>query len=126
MSGQTSWQIYAEGSTCSGFYPSTFVNSRFFPKDWVFLLFAKSVNLNLQIAGKWISCTLFDFKAYVVHFWYRPFSLWTLWFGDKVHKISSTNWCIKVCNTHPRLRYWWVILICFVTRHGRVSRSCLV
>ena len=35
----------------------------FFPKDWVFLLFAKSVNLDLQIAGKCISGTLFDFIA---------------------------------------------------------------
>ena len=34
-----------------------------------FLLFAKSVNLCLQIAGKCISDTLFDFKAYVVHQW---------------------------------------------------------
>ena len=41
----------------------------FFHKDWVFLLFAKSVYLDLQIAGKCISDTLFDFKAYVVHRW---------------------------------------------------------
>ena len=34
-----------------------------------FLLFAKSVNLDLQIAGKCISSTLSDFKAYIVHCW---------------------------------------------------------
>ena len=54
----------------SGFYPSTFVYSHFSSKDWVsFLLFTKSVNLDLQIIGKYISDTLFDFKVCVVHRW---------------------------------------------------------
>ena len=35
----------------------------FFPQRLSFLLLAKSVNLDLQIAGKCISDTLFDFKA---------------------------------------------------------------
>ena len=73
----------------AGFYPSTFVYSRFFLKDWVFLLFAESVNLDLQIIEKCISDTLFGFKAYVVHRWETPFFLWILWFGDKVHKVPS-------------------------------------
>ena len=34
----------------------------FSPKDWVFLLFAKSVNLDLQIAGKCIFGTLLTSK----------------------------------------------------------------
>ena len=54
----------------ASFYPSTFVYSHFFPKTESFLLFAKSVNLCLQVAGKCISDTLFDFKAYVVHQWW--------------------------------------------------------
>ena len=41
----------------------------FFSKIEFFLLFAKSVNLCLQIAGKCISDTLFNFKEYVVHQW---------------------------------------------------------
>ena len=38
----------------AGFYPRAFVYSRFFPKGWVFSLFIKSVNLDLQIVGKYI------------------------------------------------------------------------
>ena len=41
----------------------------FFHKDWVFLLFTRSLNLDIKITGKYISDTLFDFKAYVVHRW---------------------------------------------------------
>ena len=42
----------------------------FFPKiEFFTVLFAKSVNLDLQINGKSISDTLFDFKAYLVHCW---------------------------------------------------------
>ena len=37
----------------------------FLPKIEFFLLFAKSVNLDLQIAGKCISDTIFDLKAHV-------------------------------------------------------------
>ena len=53
----------------AGFYPSTVVYDRFFPKIEFFftVLFAKSVNLDLQIPGKCIFGTLFDFKEYVVH-----------------------------------------------------------
>ena len=52
----------------AAFYPSTFfVYSCFFPKIEFFLLFTKSVNLDLQIVGKSISDTLFGFKVYVVH-----------------------------------------------------------
>ena len=53
----------------AAFYPSTFVYSCFFPKIEFFLLFTKSVNLDLQIVGKSISDTLFGFKVYVVHRW---------------------------------------------------------
>ena len=65
------------GKTKSGFYPSTFLYSRLFPKIEFFLMFAKSVghrgeifwNVDLQIAGRCISNTLFDSKAHIVHRW---------------------------------------------------------
>ena len=43
----------------------------FYHKDWLFftVLFAKSVNLDLQIPGKCIFNTLFDFREYLVHCW---------------------------------------------------------
>ena len=37
-----------------------------------------------------------------------------MWFGDKVNKIPSTNWCIKVDNTPQMLLCWWVIVIFFL------------
>ena len=43
--------------TLSGFYPSTFVYSRFFPMIEFFYC------LDLQIVGKCISDTFFEFKA---------------------------------------------------------------
>ena len=50
----------------TGFYPSTFVYSRFFPKiEFFIVLFAKSVNLDLQIPEKCIFDILFDYKEYV-------------------------------------------------------------
>ena len=49
------------------FIEAIWSTASFFPKIEFFLLFAKSTNLDLHIAGKWISNTLFDFKAYVVH-----------------------------------------------------------
>ena len=65
------------------------------------------------------------------HFWT---SKHTLSVADKHHfpceyyslmikctKSHHPNWCIKVGNTPPSLPCWWVILIFFVTRHGRVS-----
>ena len=71
----------------------------FFPKDWVSLMFAESVehrgehfwNLGLQIAGKCISDTFFDFKPHNVHHLLINTipPLWILWFGVKVHKILS-------------------------------------
>ena len=71
----------------------------FFPKDWVFSLFAKSVNLDLQIAWKCISNTLFDFKAMFSindkhHFPHESYGL-----VIKYIKFHHPNWCIKVGNT---------------------------
>ena len=46
----------------AAFYPSTFVYSCFFPKIEFFLLFTKSVNLDLQIVGKCTSDTFLTSK----------------------------------------------------------------
>ena len=78
------------------FDASTFVYHRFFPKDWVFLLFLKSVNLDLWIAGKCLSDT----------FWLKYYDL-----VIKYTKSHHPNCCITVDNTPPRLSCWWVILI---------------
>ena len=94
-------------SAISGFYPSTFVYRRFFLKDWVFLLFAKSVNLDLQILGKCISDTLFGFKhmLYITEKHHFPCEYYGL--VIKYTKSHLPNWCIKVSKTPTRLPCWW-------------------
>ena len=71
----------------------------FFPKIEFFLLFAESVNLWLQIAGKCISDTLFDFKACLVHQWKTPFPREYYGLVIKHTKSHHPNWCIKDGNT---------------------------
>ena len=44
----------------------------------------------------------------------------------KYTKSHHPNWCIKVGNIPLRLPCWWVLLIFFVNRHERVTRSCSV
>ena len=98
----------------SCFYPSTFVYGWFFLKDWVFLLFAKSVNWDLQILGKCISDTLFGFKAYMSYITEKhqfPCEYYGL--VIKYTKSHPPNWCIKVGNTPPRLPYWWGVILFF-------------
>ena len=100
----------------SGFYWSTFVYSRFFSKDCVFLL-AKSVNFDLQIPQKCISDTVFDFKAYIVHRLPREY------YGLVTKHIKSHHpyWCIKVSNTPPWLPCWcsYYFFFCNQTWQGQ-------
>ena len=65
----------------TGLYASFFIHNRFFPRiEFLDCLLSqyfsnvpswwkKFLNFGLQIAGKCISDTLFDFKAHVVHCW---------------------------------------------------------
>ena len=78
----------------------------FIPKDWIFSLFIKSVNLNLQIIGKYISKTLTSKHPLSIadkHHFPREYYGLVIKYTVSHHP----NWCIKVGNTS---------LKCFVGR----------
>ena len=91
----------------------------FFPKI-TFFQFIKSVNLDLQIVGKYISDTLTSKHALSIadkhHFPPEYYGL-----VIKYTISHHPNWCIKVGNTPLKLPCWQVILIffCNQTRQGQ-------
>ena len=64
----------------TGFYPSTFLYSCFFPKDWVSVIFAKLVGFFESIFEIWVSRSLEN--AFLTHF---LTSNHTLFIADKHH-----------------------------------------
>ena len=73
----------------------------FIPKDWIFSLFIKSVNLNLQIIGKYISKTLTSKHPLSIadkHHFPREYYGLVIKYTVSHHP----NWCIKVGNTSLR------------------------
>ena len=126
----------------AGFYPSTSVYSHFFLKDWVSLLFAKSVSPEVPpwwaVKGKVLTFGSPD--PWKMHsqctFWLQRISYpWLVniispyeYYGlvIKYTKFHHPHWCIKVGNKPPRLPCLWLIPFSFVTRHDRVIWSCLV
>ena len=77
----------------------------FFPKDRVFSLFIKSVNLDLQIVGKYISDTLTSKHTFSIT---DKHHILCEYYGLVIKYTISHNpdWYIKVGNTPPRLPCW--------------------
>ena len=83
----------------------------FFPPKLSFSLFIKSVNLALQIVGKYISETLTSKHTLsIAHKHHPPPSPppWILWFGDRVHNIPSPKLVQRKSVTHLSKAAWLV------------------
>ena len=77
----------------------------FFPKDRVCSLFIKSVNLDLQIVGQYISDTLTSKHTFSIT---DKHHILCEYYGLVIKYTISHNpdWYIKVGNTSPRLPCW--------------------
>ena len=114
----------------------------FFLKDWVSLLFTKSVSPEIlpwwAVKGEiLIFGSLDPWKMHLQHsFWLQrascPWLINTIfsheYYGLEIKRTKShhPNRCIKVGNKPPKVALFVVHTIFFVTRHDRVIRSCLV
>ena len=107
----------------------------FFLKDWVSLLFAKSVSPEVPQwwAVKGEILTFGSPDPWKMHFQHTLTSKDILSMADKHHfppwiymKSHHPNRCIKVGDKTPKAAIFVVHTIFFVTRHDRVIRSCLV
>ena len=129
------YMLYA--SIQSGFYPGTFVYSRFFSKiEFLYCLLTQYFeghwgwefwNLGLQIPGKCMSYTLYIFKGHTVATIDIIFPCDYYGLVKKSTKSHHSNRWIRLGNKPPRLPCRWVILFfCNQTWQGQSLMLSLV
>ena len=99
------------GGGGSGFYPSTSVYSRFFPKiEFSYCLHKNAFSTHFLALKHTLSIAVNTDEYYSLVIKYT--------------KSHHPNLCIKVGNTALSLPCWCIILIFFVTIHDSVSQPC--